>query len=80
MSDLLANIEKIIHHSMKENHTPGAAVAVIKDHEVLLSKGYGMTTVEEWGAPIRPDTLFRIASVSKLFTGTVMAGIPIRFG
>jgi CubicO group peptidase (beta-lactamase class C family) len=72
MKGLLENINQIIHQSMKINNIPGAAVAVIKNNEVILSKGYGRTTVEEWGVPIRSNTLFRIASVSKLFTGTVM--------
>lgn len=69
---LLENISGIIHKSMKENNIPGAAVAVIKDNEILLSQGFGQTTVAEWGTPIRSNTLFRIASVSKLFTGTMM--------
>jgi CubicO group peptidase (beta-lactamase class C family) len=72
MSELLDNIKHIIQKSMKENNIPGAAVAVIQNHEIILSEGFGRTTVEEWGSPIRKDTLFRIASVSKLFTGTVI--------
>lgn len=72
MTIKLENIHEIIDASMRSNNIPGAAVAVIVDHEVVLSKGYGRTTTEEWGVPIRPDTLFRIASVSKLFTGTVI--------
>jgi CubicO group peptidase (beta-lactamase class C family) len=72
MSTLLENIHGIIHDFMKTNNIPGAAVAVIKDNEILFSEGFGQTTVEEWGAPVRSNTLFRIASVSKLFTGTMM--------
>jgi CubicO group peptidase (beta-lactamase class C family) len=72
MSTLLENIHGIINQSMKAHNIPGAAVAVIKDNEVLFSQGFGQTTVEEWGAPIRSNTLFRIASVSKLFTGTML--------
>ncbi|MEH7883373.1 serine hydrolase domain-containing protein [Bacillus sp. JJ1609] len=72
MTIKLENLHQIIDASMKRNNIPGAAVAVIMDHEIILSKGYGRTTAEDWGVPIRPDTLFRIASVSKLFTGTVI--------
>jgi CubicO group peptidase (beta-lactamase class C family) len=72
MSINMENLHQIVADSMKNNQIPGAAVAVIKDHEIILSKGYGKTTVEEWGTPVRPDTLFRIASVSKLLTGTVI--------
>lgn len=69
---LLENIHRIIENSMNANKIPGAAVAVIKNNEVLLSEGFGRTTNEDWGTPIRSNTLFRIASVSKLFTGTLM--------
>ncbi|MHC0036626.1 serine hydrolase domain-containing protein [Pseudoneobacillus sp. C159] len=72
MSFLQDNIESIIEKSMESNRIPGAAFAVIQNNEIILSKGFGRTTLEEWGTPVGPNTLFRIASVSKLFTGTVM--------
>jgi CubicO group peptidase (beta-lactamase class C family) len=56
----------------EEQSIPGASIAVIRNEEVILSKEFGRTTIEEWGSPIRTETLFRIASVSKLFTGTVI--------
>jgi len=46
---------------------PGLAVLVKKDGSVLFEKGYGMGKVRG-GAPITPDTDFRLASVSKQFT------------
>jgi CubicO group peptidase (beta-lactamase class C family) len=72
MSNMENRIQEIIDKSMAENGIPGAAVAVIQNNEVILAKGYGRTTTEEWGTSVGPHTLFRIASVSKLFTGTVM--------
>ncbi|PLT29692.1 serine hydrolase domain-containing protein [Peribacillus deserti] len=72
MTDLFEKVQTIMEDSMKVNNIPGAAVAVIKDCEVIFAKGFGRTAVEEWGSPIRTDTLFRIASVSKLFTGTLV--------
>ncbi|WP_108672476.1 serine hydrolase domain-containing protein [Peribacillus acanthi] len=72
MSVLIKNIQQIMEDSMKANNIPGAAVAVIKNHEIILSEGFGRTNVEDWGVPVNSDTLFRIASVSKLFTGTIM--------
>lgn len=47
--------------------TPGAAVLVVKDGRIVLSKGYGFANVET-KEPIRPDTVFDLASVSKQFT------------
>lgn len=72
MSATIEKIEMIVNEHMKNNQIPGAAIAVIRDREVVLAKGFGRNAAEEWGMPIRTNTLFRIASVSKLFTGTVM--------
>ncbi len=47
--------------------TPGAAVLVVRDGQILLSKGYGLSNVDG-KTPIRPDTVFDLASVSKQFT------------
>lgn len=46
----------------------GATVAVVRDGELLFSKGYGWADVEA-RTPVDPATsLFRIGSVTKLFT------------
>jgi CubicO group peptidase (beta-lactamase class C family) len=47
--------------------TPGAAVLVVQDGQVLLKKGYGLAVIEQ-RTPIRADTRFLLASVSKQFT------------
>jgi len=47
--------------------TPGAAVAIVKDGEVVFQKGYGMADLDH-DTPITPQTVFNIASVSKQFT------------
>ncbi|MGH8235779.1 MAG: serine hydrolase domain-containing protein, partial [Steroidobacteraceae bacterium] len=51
---------------------PGAAVSVVKDGQIVFSKGYG---VLELGRPQRVDqnTLFGIGSMSKTFTATIVA-------
>ena len=51
---------------------PGIAVAVVKNGEVVLARGYG---VRELGrdAPVEPETLFAIASISKGFTATALS-------
>ena len=47
--------------------SPGCAVAVIRDGKIVHQAGYGMADLEN-GVPIRPATVFNIASVSKQFT------------
>jgi CubicO group peptidase (beta-lactamase class C family) len=52
--------------------SPGAAVLVIHDGRIVHAKGYGMANLEH-GVPIRPDTVFDIASVSKQFAAMAVA-------
>ncbi|WP_282042942.1 serine hydrolase domain-containing protein [Winogradskyella flava] len=47
--------------------TPGIAVSVIKDNEVVYQKGFGMANLE-YGIPISTKTKFHVASLSKQFT------------
>ncbi|MDN5286221.1 MAG: penicillin-binding protein [Mucilaginibacter sp.] len=49
------------------SQTPGVAVAIIKDGQIIFKKGYGMANLEN-DIPITPQTVFHIASVSKQFT------------
>lgn len=49
--------------------TPGAAVAVVKDGEIVLSKGYGYANLEH-KTPVTPSTVFEYGSISKLFVWT----------
>lgn len=47
--------------------TPGAVVRVIKDGAPVLTRTYGMANIEE-KIPVRPETNFRLASLTKQFT------------
>lgn len=51
---------------------PGMSVGIVKDGEIVFSKGYG---VLEIGLPEKPDgnTLYAIASNSKAFTSAIIA-------
>ena len=49
--------------------SPGAVAGVMQDGALLLSRGYGLASVEH-GVPIAAPTRFRIASVTKQFTVT----------
>ena len=49
------------------DQSPGAAVAVVQNGEIIYKNGYGMANLE-YDIPITPFTVFHIASVSKQFT------------
>ena len=55
-----------------EADSPGAAVVVVKDGEVVHKGGYGMANLE-YGAPITPSTMFEVGSVAKQFTAMAIA-------
>ena len=50
---------------------PGAAVAVAREGRLVLAKGYGLANVEN-EEPVEPDSLFRIASISKPTTAVAI--------
>lgn len=52
--------------------SPGAAVAVVQNGEVVHKRGYGSANLE-YGIAITPSTVFDIASVSKQFCGLAIA-------
>lgn len=60
------------HAPWARRDTPGCAVAITKQGELVHNKGYGLADVEH-GVPITPDTVFDIGSTAKQFTAaTVM--------
>lgn len=46
---------------------PGISVAIIQDQNVIFKKGYGFADLEK-KTPMKPETIFSICSISKLFT------------
>src|ERR1700722_639858 len=64
---LQAFVDRIVTSRMQEAHVPGAVVTIVKGDRVIFKKGYGFANLERH-TPVDPDkTLFRIASVSKVF-------------
>src|SRR4030095_1498528 len=53
--------------SFNQGQTPGVAVLVIQDGQIVHHKGYGLARLDT-KEPIGPDTAFDLASMSKPFT------------
>ena len=49
--------------------SPGCALAVFRDGQIIYEKGYGLANIEE-NVPISPKSVFDIGSTSKQFTAT----------
>jgi CubicO group peptidase (beta-lactamase class C family) len=74
VADKNNNIEAAVKKAMATFQVPGVAVAIVKDNEVVMSKGFG---VIEHGknAKVTPDTLFGIASNTKAMTAALLASL-----
>ncbi len=64
-------IDRFVERSMKEERTPGLALAVTSKEGLLRAANYGWADLKT-RAPVRPDTLFEIGSTSKSFTAIVL--------
>ena len=64
-----AQIENAVSKFMAATSAPGVAVAVVMNGEQVWSEGFGMADLEN-SVPVTPQTLFRLASVSKPITAT----------
>jgi CubicO group peptidase (beta-lactamase class C family) len=64
---LAATTDHLVERFMSEHHVPGAVVAVIRDGEVIVEKGYGVRSQDDSQRP-DADTLFYIGSLSKAVT------------
>jgi CubicO group peptidase (beta-lactamase class C family) len=62
-------VDDLVKAEIKRQRIPGASIAVIKDGKVIKAEGYGLADVEH-NVPARPDTVFKIGSVSKQFIAT----------
>lgn len=67
-ADLTAFFDGILPLQLERNDIAGASVLVMKDGDVLLQKGYGYADVKSKKAVDPASTIFRLASISKLFT------------
>jgi len=52
--------------------SPGLALAVIRDGDVVFKRGWGLANLE-YDIPVTPATVFHVASVSKQFTAFAIA-------
>ena len=54
-----------------EKGVAGLSLAVVVDHELRYEHGYGLADVEN-NVPATPETVYRLASISKMLTGVAV--------
>jgi CubicO group peptidase (beta-lactamase class C family) len=74
----LGNFDQYIEKTLKEWNAPGIGVGIIAKNRLVFAKGYGYRDYEK-KLPITSNTLFQIASNTKLFT-TMAAGLLVAEG
>src|SRR3954451_21595817 len=64
-------LEAWIESQVEYRGLPGLSLGIVYDQELVWARGFGRAEVET-RRPAAPDTLYRIASISKLFTATAI--------
>jgi len=64
-------LESWIKAQMEYRSLPGMAAGIVYDQELIYSKGFGYSNLET-KKPVSPETIFRIASITKAFTAAAI--------
>ena len=67
----LKPFDELMEGFVRDNELPGAALAVAKEGRLVYARGFGYVDVEK-KQPVKPESLFRIASISKPFTAVAI--------
>src|SRR5690242_3359020 len=68
----ISDLDRLAADAMADWKVPGAALAVVQDGKVVLTRAYGQRDVEA-DLPVTPATQFAICSITKSFTATALA-------
>lgn len=70
----LEPFDRMMEGFVREHRVPGASLAVSRDGKLVYARGFGYADVEA-KEPVRPGSLFRVASVSKPITAVAVLGL-----
>jgi len=70
----LPELEKLTNQLLQKTGVPGLAISVVYKDQVVYLKGFGVREAGK-SAPVDPDTIFQLASLSKPIASTVVAGV-----
>jgi CubicO group peptidase (beta-lactamase class C family) len=64
-------VDALVEAERERHRIPGISLAVVREGQVVLAKGYGLANVEG-SVPAEPDTVYAIYSVTKQFTAAAV--------
>lgn len=67
-------LDGIAQTTMARTGMPGLAIVVARDGAIAYAKGFGVADLDT-GAPVDADTVFQLASVSKMIGASVVAAV-----
>jgi N-acyl-D-amino-acid deacylase len=67
----LASFDRLMTSFLADNDVTGAALAVARHGRIVYARGFGLADIDR-AEPVRPRSLFRIASVSKPITAAAV--------
>lgn len=68
--DIAAFLDGLVPLQIEQNDIAGVTISIVKDGQVIFAKGYGYADVKTKKPVSAEKTLFRIGSITKLFTWT----------
>ena len=73
----LASFDRLMRQFLARHRVPGAALAVTRHGRLVYARGFGYASLAS-GEAVRPEALFRIASVSKPITAAAVLALVDR--
>lgn len=64
--------DEYIEKALKDYKIAGVTVSIVKDNKIFFEKGYGYSDVQNKNIVDADNTIFQIASITKLFTATAI--------
>jgi len=71
VADAIKVFDMWIEQHIAHRGVPGLSIAIVLDQEIVWAKGYGYSDLEK-KIPATPSTVYRIGSITKLFTSTAI--------
>jgi len=66
-SEVVDALKPFVEHEISDKEIPALSIAIVDDQQIVWAQGFGMADAKA-GVPASAETVYRIGSVSKLFT------------
>ena len=79
-STILSRMDEIIKEAIDKKDAPGAVLLIGKDNKIVYGKAYGNRRVQPFQDPMTRDTIFDLASCSKVLGTSAMTMLLLQDG